>query len=109
MEGWDMSQTWGLTSCKRWGEVLGYGRSWIGRINCMCWNNQEEVCKGLRSKSPVERAVMLGVCGVPSIPTIGKEASLRDPHIRLKLIWMTQYQGRKKYVFPIPSQLPMDQ
>jgi hypothetical protein len=36
MEWWDGSQTWRLTSCKRWGEVLGYGRSCLGRIN-MGW------------------------------------------------------------------------
>jgi hypothetical protein len=37
VEGWDVSQTWVLTSCKRWGEVLGCGRSYIGRKNCTGW------------------------------------------------------------------------
>jgi hypothetical protein len=26
MEWWDESQTLGLTSCKRWGDILGCGR-----------------------------------------------------------------------------------
>jgi hypothetical protein len=30
-----VSQKWGLTSCKSWGEVSGCGRFYIGRINCM--------------------------------------------------------------------------
>jgi hypothetical protein len=37
MKGWDVFQTWGMTSCRRWGEVLDGGRSCIGRINCMGW------------------------------------------------------------------------
>jgi hypothetical protein len=32
-----VSQTWELTSCRRRGEGLGSGRSWIGRINYMGW------------------------------------------------------------------------
>jgi hypothetical protein len=35
------------------------------------WNNQEGVCKGLRSKITVG-SVMLGVFGVLSTATIGK-------------------------------------
>jgi hypothetical protein len=49
------------------------------------------------------------VFGVPSTPIIGKEAFLKNPHIGLKVIWMPQYNGRKKYVFLILYQLPMDQ
>jgi hypothetical protein len=37
MERWDVSLILGLTFCKRWEELLGCGRSYIGRINCMGW------------------------------------------------------------------------
>jgi hypothetical protein len=40
---------------------------------------------------------------MPSTPTIGKEAFSRGPTYLVKIDLDATVQGRKKYVFPIPS------
>jgi hypothetical protein len=61
MKGWQIFQIWGLTSCKRWIEVLGCGRSSIGKINCM----------GLTELMVEIKMVVLSIWSI-SHPNIGK-------------------------------------
>jgi hypothetical protein len=51
---------------------------------------------------------MLGEFGMPSTPTIGKEAFLRGPTYLVKSDLDAPVSRKKEICFPIPSQLPME-
>jgi hypothetical protein len=52
---------------------------------------------------------MLGVCGIPFTPTIGKEAFLRGPTYSVKTDLDVPVSRKKEMHFLILSQVPMDQ